>query len=276
MTEIHFCIRGRLGNAIFRYLACVIMCIKYKTEYNPHQNIRDNNTREINDYEFFNISKTLLKNETINDTNYININHLIMPGFYQHDAIYNKYKSSIIDYIKHHPTHYISTDGITAGDGKCEHFNMQTILTTPSPPIFNKSYHVVLHLRLEDFVTHNLFISVDRILNLFKKYTITALNETLCILCKAPTTVFENNYIKTIKQFLTDEKKINVIIESNDTLTDYYIMKEATILICSKSTLSWCAAFFSDKIQKCYMPEYIESINSTCKYPIEKEKVDFY
>jgi len=271
IEKVYFCIRGRLGNAIFRYLACAIMCIKYKAEYIPNYNINGNNKQEINDHEFFNIAQSLLKNDTINDTN---INHVIMSGFYQHDTIYNKYKTEIIAYIKQHPSHYISTDGIVAGDGKCEHFNMQSILTTPKT--FDKSYNVVLHLRLEDFVTHNLFISTDRIINLFKKYTITVPNETLCILCKAPTTDFEYKYIKTIQQFLTNEKQIKVIIESNDTLTDYYIMKEASTLICSKSTLSWSAAFFSDKVQKCYMPEYIESINSTCKYPVEKEKVVFY
>jgi hypothetical protein len=40
-------------------------------------------------------------------------------------------------------------------------------------------------------------------------------------------------------------------------------MKEAELLICSKSTLSWCSAFFSDKIKKCYMPEYNISENSS-------------
>jgi len=46
-------------------------------------------------------------------------------------------------------------------------------------------------------------------------------------------------------------------------------MKEAELLICSKSTLSWCTAFFSDKLKQCYLPEYEISNNSTFKYPIE-------
>ena len=62
-------------------------------------------------------------------------------------------------------------------------------------------------------------------------------------------------------------------LEHNDTITDFYIMKEAELLICSKSTLSWCAAFFSDKIQKCYLPDYITTANSTCKYPIDNTEL---
>ena len=50
-------------------------------------------------------------------------------------------------------------------------------------------------------------------------------------------------------------------------------MKEANTLICSMSTLSWCAAFFSDKIQKCYMPDYEIKVNSTCKKPIDNTEL---
>ena len=46
-------------------------------------------------------------------------------------------------------------------------------------------------------------------------------------------------------------------------------MKESELLICSKSSLSWCAAFFSDKIKQCYLPDYEESIRQTFKKPID-------
>jgi hypothetical protein len=50
-------------------------------------------------------------------------------------------------------------------------------------------------------------------------------------------------------------------------------MKESEILICSKSTLSWCSAFFSKTIIKCYLPDYNISNNSTCKYPIDNTEL---
>ena len=93
-----------------------------------------------------------------------------------------------------------------------------------------------------------------------------------CIVCKTPVTEFEISYINYIKDYL-ESINIKIFIEHNNVLTDYYIMKEAELLICSKSTLSWCAAFFSDKIQKCYLPDYITTANSTCKYPIDNTEL---
>ena len=264
--QVHFCIRGRLGNAIFRYMASAIMCIITKGQYickaeseNDHKN-----RLVLSDDIFYKISSMLLNDTQIYNLN--NLSNIIMSEFYQHDAIYKKYKSQIIEFIEKNDNHYVITDGVNAGDKNCEKYNMSDILNTPIS--FSKIYKNVLHLRLEDFVTHNLFIPVNRIIELFEKNIINP-DDTLCIVCKKITTPFENEYMNTLKYFFQVNKKINIVIEHNDTLTDYYIMKEATNLICSKSTMSWAAAFFSTKIQKCYMPNYEESINSTCKYPID-------
>ena len=269
--DIVFCIRGRLGNAIFRYLASVIMCINFNGHYKCNKSIYNN---ELSDAEFYHISQLLLNDKSVNALFNIQIvNGVSMSGFYQHDAIYKKFKPQILSYIEKNPTHSIITDGVNAGDGNIETFRMIDILNTPKE--FSKIYKNVLHLRLEDFVTLQLYIPAKKIISLFEKDIIGS-SETLCIVCKAPTTAFEKNYINEVQQFLEKEKNIKVIIESNDTLIDYYIMKEATNLICSKSTLSWCAAFFSTKINKCYMPTYEKSINMTCKYPTANEKVVFY
>ena len=144
---------------------------------------------------------------------------------------------------------------------------MKDIINTPES--FNKKYKNVLHIRLEDFVTYNLYLNIERIINLLKKNIIS---DSLCIVCKKPETKFELSYITYIKDYL---KSINVKIftEHNDVLTDYYIMKEAELLICSKSTLSWCAAFFSDKINKCFIPDYDITPNSTFKRPIENTEM---
>jgi hypothetical protein len=52
-------------------------------------------------------------------------------------------------------------------------------------------------------------------------------------------------------------------------------MKNAKILICSTSTVSWAAAFFSETIQKCYFPDYTADIYpvSSCKYPIDNTEL---
>jgi hypothetical protein len=251
--KINFQIKGRLGNAIFRYLAASVLCIYFNCEYVINQ-IQETNCSDEN---FCFIINNLNKNYRICPLN--------MTEYYQHDTIYKNNKEKIFQFIRNHPNHYVLTDGINAGDGRNEKFYMINILNAPLS--FTKKYKNVLHVRLEDFVSLNLFLPNIRIINLLKNDVI---KEELCIVCKEPQTEFEKNYILNIVEYLKN-KNINVIIESNDVLTDYYIMKEAEILICSKSTLSWCAAFFSDKIQQCYLPDYqIQPNIMTCKSPIDK------
>ena len=250
--KINFTIKGRLGNAIFRYLASAVLCIYYNGDYvvNEMQN------NDCSDELFCLITNNVNNNSITNSLN--------MTEYYQHDIIYKKNKNLIFEFIQKHSEHYVLTDGINAGDGINEKFYMTNILNTPT--IFSKKYKNVLHIRLEDFVTYNLFLPSDRIINLLKNDIV---KEELCIVCKTPQNEFEKNYILNIVEFLKN-KNISVITESNDVLTDYYIMKAAELLICSKSTLSWCAAFFSDKIKQCYLPDYeIQPNIMTCKYPID-------
>jgi len=256
--NFNFCIRGRLGNAIFRYMATAIMCLFFNGNYTININEKNN----CSDEYFIDIIKSIIKKDKI----FLN-EGLNMIDFYQHDLIYKLYKHNIIQFINNHPDHYILTDGINAGDKNCEKFYMIHIINTPI--LFTKKYKNVLHIRLEDFVTHNLYIKKERVVDLLKKNIIT--NE-LCIVCKKPNSEFENNYIKFISNYM-ESINVKTILEHNDTLTDFYIMKEAELLICSKSTLSWCAAFFSDKIKKCYLPDYEISCNSTCKNPIDNTEL---
>ena len=59
---VNYIIKGRLGNAIFRYMACVIMCIHKNKDYSI--NNRGNIT--VTDEIFYKLSQCLLKKEEIN------------------------------------------------------------------------------------------------------------------------------------------------------------------------------------------------------------------
>ena len=258
---VNFVIKGRLGNAIFRYMACAILCIVTNSEYSSNSG----GNIGLTDDMFLNLSHSLLKDNHITLPN-PNIN---MIGYYQHDSIYQKFRKDIFTFINSNPHHLIITDGVNAGDGNYETFKIYDILNTPTD--FKKIYKNVIHLRLEDFVTHNLYIPVDKIIDLINNDILT--DDNVCIVCKKPTTEFEENYIKRLLSFLKQKNK-HVIIENNDLLTDYYIMKEAELLICSKSTFAWSAAFFSNKNKICYCPDYhITGSNMTCKYPTENTKL---
>jgi len=255
--EVNFITRGRLGNAIFRYFACALMCILYDGTYICKNYYNTSRQFDFGEENFTILQNILLNNQFVEIKNMKIIN---MDCFYQHDAIYRKYKDVIISYIKKNPTHTIETDGINAGDGRFEHFTMLSIIETPID--FKKKYLNVLHLRLEDFVTHNLYLKVERVISILGSISQIE-NGSLCIVCKKPDTDFEINYVGEITKFL-NTKNIEVVIESNDVLTDYHIMANSELLICSKSTLSWCAALLSTTIKTCYIPD-----GESFKYPID-------
>jgi GR25 family glycosyltransferase involved in LPS biosynthesis len=77
----------------------------------------------------------------------------------------------------------------------------------------------------------------------------------ICLICQASTLAMNVEYKdKCLKWF--QAHSIPISFETNDVLTDFNIMKQATTLICSMSTLSWAAAYLSTKNQVCYMPDY--------------------
>jgi hypothetical protein len=255
-----FHVNGRLGNAIFRYMACSVLCIKYQGEYSTliHNNILILNNNIFNDI--------ILNCLTIPDGNYL------LNEWYQHDTIYKKYKSQIIDFINKN-NHIVITDGITAGDGNKQEFLMKNIITRP--PNFNKIYDMVFHIRLGDKVNINLTISLEKILNLIQNIQYGEYN-SIAIVCDKCETQYEKTFMKTVMEKLHNKFNKNIILESNDVLTDFHIMSSCKILVCSVSTLSWCAAFFSKTIEKCYMPKHSTAITNPhcdCYCPIDNTEL---
>lgn len=244
--KVIFTYRGRLGNAIFRYMACAIICIKYGAEYTTLKNYSN---AIINDINFNKIIEYIDKNinNNLSDLNYL------MNDFYHHDKIYMKYKKEIIDFINNNPDHFIITDGITAGDGNLQTYNVKNLINTPTN--FNKYYDMVFHIRLGDFVTADVVIDIKFILNLidqilFNEYKINK----IAIVCEKPTTEYEKQYLKQIINKLHEKINCEIVIESNDSITDFNIIKNCKILVASNSTLCWCGSFYSSTIEKCYMP----------------------
>jgi len=260
--SVCFQIKGRLGNALFRYLGCSLFCIKYEFKFNINRNT--NNSFNDDDFIKFIRDDTENKNITPQKTKYL------FDGYYQHDMIYRKYKEKLFEYMKRNPEHFILTDGINAGDRRHEKFYIKDILNTPST--FNKFYDLVIHIRLGDKINTNHTLKQQSIKDLIKKLTIPI---NSCIVVETLKNEYERNFIEKLKIYIKKLHGLDIKIESNDILTDYYIMKNAKILICSVSTISWFAAFISDKIEKCYMPDYPQHINSVgyCKYPIENTEL---
>jgi len=253
--KVYDCKLGRLGNAIFRYFASTLFCILYKAKKTYNQN--DCNQMFTDDH-FINWSNSLLNGNIPN----IDLNNSYMfYGFYQHDKIFIKYKKEIINWIITHPNELLFTDG---NDENIKYFNYDQVsyksLQLIVNPYVQKLYDIVLHLRLEDFINNNDVIHPESLKSILDKLD----SKNICIVVNKPKNELEIKYIDYFKKYY------NITLESNSVIEDYHIMKNAKILICSCSTLSWIAAFLSDRIQLVYFPDYYNNRNhETFKKPID-------
>jgi len=243
--------QGRLGNAIFRYLASSLFGILYKAE----RSYDSAGCSAITDEFFINwksaVEKGLLP--SLPNTSFL------FYGFFQHDAIYRKYKRELIDHILKNPSDILKTDG-NNGSGPY-HYNSQTYksiqLLEHNIPI---KYDFVIHLRLEDFLINNTAIHSDSLIQLLNKIK----QPNMCIVVNKIKTDLEHEYIDNLR------KHFSFYVESNDIITDFHIMKNAKILVCSCSTISWAAALLSETVETVYMPNYPNTrIHETFRKPIE-------
>ena len=236
---------GRLGNAIFRYLASTVYCILYNAEKIQYHS----SYRNISDIDFIRWKDQVESGHLPppNSNNY-NFTH-----YYQHDSIYIKYLSEIKEYIRLHPSEELRTESIT--DGETIVYSIQLLEDSAV-----RKYDTVIHIRLEDFITYGLVIHPIHFKELIEKAGI----KTACIVVNKITNELEQKYINYLKQYC------DITIESNDIITDYHIMQNAKILVCSNSTISWAAALLSETVTTVYMPNYPATrIHETFRNPIK-------
>lgn len=239
--------KGRLGNSIFRLLANIVFLIVYDIDEGEIlYSYRDKNYDiEVTDDFFVNWSNAILNGKIP----IINKNStLYFTGYYQHDKIFLYFRPHIIEYINKHPNLLLLTD-------RNEKYMANELINYK----LEKNHKIVLHIRLEDFIQINQVLNPLYISKILDDIIAETNNNNICIVVNQPKSEIENNYIDFFK------KKYDVIVESNDPIKDYNIMKNAEFLICSYSTLSWCAAFFSDTIKSVYIPNYKESLHQTFK-----------
>lgn len=243
--------RGRLGNSIFRFFANIILCVVYDTDSTV---INHNTCRQdilINDIYFINFCDQILNKKSVTPIEKSAV--LLFDGYFQHDKIYTLFKHQIVNFIKTHPEIILTTD-------RNEKYKAIDLVNFD---IFNK-YNIVVHLRLEDFVEISHVINPNSIKGIIDNLVSNYPAETICFVVNSPKTDVEKKYIS----YLTDNL-INCKIESNDVITDFTIMRNAKVLVCSCSTLSWAASFLSDTLEKVYFPNYNnpDRIHETFKMP---------
>lgn len=181
-------------------------------------------------------------------------------GYYQYNFFY-EHKKEIIEYMENHRDHYIKTD-------REDVYYIRDIIDNVELHE-SKKYDIVIHIRLGDFFGRIDFIEYEYYEKLFEKMDFC--NKKVCLMVDKYLDGNDVEYLnKVINWFFL--RGIHIPVEANDVLTDFNIMKQCKTLVCSMSTLSWCAGFLSKNIECCYMPNYNFSVDRdivSFKKPIE-------
>jgi hypothetical protein len=235
--------KGRLGNALFRYCITRLFTIVY-----GHKELSE---CKVDLLSLFNISDELFvqffsEMSPQNQGLLERTPPLLFHGFYQHDHQITTMKAQLRDYILSHPNEVIKDD-------RGETFQSSFILS----PLVSPPYESLVHLRLEDFISHNLVMDPRCILPILQ-----ILPKPIYLLVKEPSTPLEKKYISYLQSHVQCE------VLSGDVITDYNRMRNAKYLVCSRSTLSWMAAFWNDVHKVIFMPQQkYKCTHETFQYP---------
>lgn len=254
---------GRLGNGLFRYFASTLFCILYKAKRiyekeNINVVFKDENfliwskeLKQIKELEKKDQQMSVLylqnfihKMDEYNDLNFA------FDGYFQHD-IYRYFKNELIEWMHNHPDETVISDIENVNTL----YRVGDILPAPDKliqyPLIER-YDVVIHVRLEDFViTERYGTNISKILihpDAIRKIMKDLNAKTYCIISNKLKYDIEHKYMNYISD------GFDVVFESNDVLTDFRIMNNARVLVCSLSTLSWCAGLLSKNVEKIYFP----------------------
>ena len=216
------------------------------------------NTKIINEDNYFKYMNTDISKLPDN-------RNISLRGYFQYDQIYLQNKNYILEFTEQHKNvHEIRTDNETY---LTKHIIDDMILDS------SKIYENVIHIRTGDFNGRPDFIETEYLLRLLDNIKDIFYNKT-AIVIEVPTTESDIEYLNTVLDWFKENNIPIPVVESNDMLTDYNIMKQAKVIVSSMSTLCWTAAYFSKTLEKIYMPNYnffdIEDRkNGYFKMPIE-------
>jgi hypothetical protein len=213
-----------------------------------------NSMKYISDDIFVIWSNYLLENTLIQ----FPVDNFSFELYYQHDMIYRKYKNELLEYIENNPEQKLISD-------KDEVYYVRELVQ--KAPILDKSYKTVVHLRIEDFFEINNVIHPKSIDILLDKC-----EEPFLFIHKSVESVYDKKYIDYFKN-----KYKNSIFFDGSVIDSYNLMREATTLICSNSSMSWAAALLSTSLNKVFFPKNSNKTKeNTFQYPIDNTEVYEY
>ena len=238
---------GGFGNAVFNVLGTILLKVLFPDlEMVPFETMEEieeykQTAIKINDEYFLEIVNTKIEhNRDLLDVtrNYWN------NSYCQYDEIYVRYREQIVDYILAHPQ-----EKIFAGH-TYRFFPIGDIVSVQETEI----YDVLLHLRLGDFVALGWTIHPESIREAFTNALVESKveNKKIGIIVDHRKTELEKKYVEYIQEICPAAE----ILENNDIITDYNILRNAKHVIASCSTFSWIAVLFAQENQTVSFPNY--------------------
>ena len=245
---------GGFGNAVFNVLGTILLRILFPTtiemiSFETMEEIEEykRTAIPIDDDSFLEIVNTKIDNELskldLDPTkNYWN------NSYCQYDEIYVRYREQIVDYILAHPQ-----EKIFAGH-TYRFFPIRDIVSVQE----TERYDVLLHLRLGDFVALGWSIHPESIREALvkalakDKALVEAENKKIGIMVDHRNTELEKKYVDYMLEICPTAD----ILENNDLITDYNILRNAKHVIASCSTFSWIAVLFAQENQTVSFPNY--------------------
>jgi hypothetical protein len=224
---------GRLGNCVFPYLLCIL----YQTEYSHTYTITPQSDEIC-------IDDTLFLTYFWNPSS----EQFQLPQISANIVFRRHFKQAIVEFLKKHPDQDIHT-------GCNEHYPSSILLNGKLPDVELDDDTLVVHLRMEDKVTDIIeensplfVIHPDD----YAKVLASIPHKKILWVMNKPTQEIEHRYLSYLQMKYGGEYATHSLEE------DMALMRQATKLVCSRSSLSWISSAF-DKDQYVAMPEKYEN-----------------
>jgi hypothetical protein len=181
----------RLGNAIFRYMASSLFCIIYEA----NRTYNENDCKTIMTEDFY----RHWSNKILNSNIIIKINpnlNFKFNGFYQTD-IYKLYRNKILEWFLKN-----QNDTINCQDNPSIKYRIGDLIKEINE---EKKYDVVVHIRLEDYVTYDGKLIIHP----------QSISKILDEIPDVPFVLFVTKLILNLKKNILIILKINIILFLN-------------------------------------------------------------
>ena len=266
---------GGFGNAVFNVLGTILLNVLFPdlemVSFETMEEIEayKQTAIKIDDDFFLEIVNSKIEHNTdlcILDP----IQHYWLSAYCQYDEIYVRYREQIVEYILAHPQEKIFAGHTYRFFPICDIVSVQE----------TERYDVLLHLRLGDFVALGWVIHPENIRQAFAKAIASAIadassnakaiaddiadaiaeassndlaeNKKIGIMVDHRNTELEKKYVEYIQEVCPEAE----ILENNDVIIDYNLLRNAKHVIASCSTFTWIALLFAQENQIVSFPNY--------------------